>query len=373
MRVSVLIATYNRSLLLRRALASVLRQDYPHIAVTVIDDCSTDDTKEVVHSFRDERVRYVRNDKNVGSEAGDVAIIKRFLTEFCDGEAFVYLCDDDYWRTPDLISRQVAAMQQYPSLAFVQGGMAHCYPTPFPELPAPNEPYLRYSFVDKAQTQMFWGGLYPNGFNPSRQFMRLFAQDLKNRNIVIGATMFRSAKFKASGIMDRIQGVRWQAGPAIILGAAVHGDVFYMDEPALMVEVRKTTASHSGTQADNFIECLDSIDTAFAGTHYDELRDIRAVAMRSALQAFLCNKIANRAGKFEKHALGDISDIMKREISAAEFFGEMERRGVPLSADQKQLIEWSDQLRGQDMKDVTWWRGVRAMASDVGSYHHQAA
>lgn len=363
MKVSVLITTYNRAELLRRALGSVLAQDYRDMQVTVIDDCSTDHTAEVVESFADERVRYVRNPVNVGSVGGDLAIIRRFLSEFCDGDAFVYLCDDDYWLPSDLISRQVAAMKAHPSLAFVQGGMVHCYPHGVPDAPA-NESYLRYSFLDAERTQIFWGGLYPGHFMRSRKYLRLFAEDPKNRNIVIGATLFRTAPFQAAGIMGRCRGVRWQAGYAILAGAAVQGDVYYIDEPCLGVTVRGTTASHSGTQLDNFRECLNSIDAAFTAAPEDEeLRDIRALMMLSAFRSFLCNKIANRAGWFNTHPLGDMSSIMIPEIRGIEFTSEMEARGVALTADQRQLIEWSDILKVQSMKEVTWWRGVLAMAA----------
>lgn len=361
MKVSVLIATYNRAALLRRALASVLRQDYADMQIVVIDDCSTDDTAAAVASFADPRIEYVRNETNIGSVAGDVAIIKRFLSEFCRGEAFVYLCDDDYWIPNDLISRQVAALKQWPSLAFAHGGMVHCYPAPAPTA-APNAPYLRYRFLDDDHRQLFWGSIYPPGLLPSRKYLRLFAEDPKNRNIVIGATMFRTGLFKACGVMDRIEGVRWQAGYAILGGAASHGDVFYMDEPCLMVEVRATTASHAGTQLTAFRETLDSIDAAFTPDPFDhELAECRSIMMRSAFQMYLCNKIGHAAGWFDTHAMGDLSKIMKPPIKREEFAAEMERRRIPLTDDNKKILEWSE-LPIDALKEVTWWRGVEQMA-----------
>ena len=107
--VSVLITTYNRSGVLRRAINSVLMQDFRDFEIVVIDDCSSDDTTEVVASFHDPRIRYIRNETNVGSKLGDRAILRRFIYELMRGKYWVYLCDDDYWLYPDLLRRQVDA------------------------------------------------------------------------------------------------------------------------------------------------------------------------------------------------------------------------------------------------------------------------
>ena len=41
--------TYNRSQMVQRAVASVLAQDYPHFELLIVDDCSSDDTWEVLN------------------------------------------------------------------------------------------------------------------------------------------------------------------------------------------------------------------------------------------------------------------------------------------------------------------------------------
>jgi len=362
MKVSVLITTYNRSALLRRALGSVLAQDHADIDIVVVDDCSQDDTQAVVAAFADPRIRYILNPRNVGGAGGDAAIIRRFLDELCSGEAFVYLCDDDYWIPSDLVSRQVKALEDNPNVAFVQGGMVHVYPHPVPDI-APNAAYLRYQFLDAAKTQVFWGGLYPSGLIDSRTFLRLFAEDPKNRNIVAGATLYRTETFRRAGILDRMAGVRWQAGYAITAGPAVHGDVVYIDEPCLAVAVNRASASHRGTQHEHFVDCLCSIDAALPPGDDAELADIRATMMRSVMASFLCNKIAAKAGWFGAHPLGDMASVMHPPITSAQFKQELHKRGVPLNADQYHLIEWSDILLIDALKDVTWWRGVLAMAA----------
>lgn len=64
--ISVTIATYNRAHLLPRAVNSVLNQTYQNFELIIVDDCSTDNTKEVVRSFTDKRIIYHKNKKNKG-------------------------------------------------------------------------------------------------------------------------------------------------------------------------------------------------------------------------------------------------------------------------------------------------------------------
>jgi len=68
-KVSVVIPTYNRAHLVGRAIRSVLNQTYQDFEIIVVDDGSTDNTKEVVKSFNDPRIRYIRHEKNRGGSA----------------------------------------------------------------------------------------------------------------------------------------------------------------------------------------------------------------------------------------------------------------------------------------------------------------
>src|SRR5215469_2359677 len=129
--VSILITTYNRSRLLRRAVDSVLAQDFADFELVIIDDCSPDDTREVVAAIHDPRIKYIRNDTNIGSKEGDRAILRRFIYDIMRGKYFVYLCDDDYWLFPDLLRRQVDVFLQHDNIAMVMGGqLAYFLSTP---------------------------------------------------------------------------------------------------------------------------------------------------------------------------------------------------------------------------------------------------
>ncbi|MCA1594045.1 MAG: glycosyltransferase, partial [Acidobacteria bacterium] len=62
---SVVIPTYNRADLIVKTLRSVLAQTYPHFEVIIVDNCSTDNTQEVLQPFlASGQVRFVRHERN---------------------------------------------------------------------------------------------------------------------------------------------------------------------------------------------------------------------------------------------------------------------------------------------------------------------
>jgi glycosyltransferase involved in cell wall biosynthesis len=105
--VSVVIPTCNRSGLLQRAIASVLQQTYQHLEVIVVDDASTDDTRKVVESFNDRRIRYVHHATNRGGAATRNTGIKA-----ATGKYIAFLDDDDEWER-NKTELQLAALEKY--------------------------------------------------------------------------------------------------------------------------------------------------------------------------------------------------------------------------------------------------------------------
>lgn len=62
---SVVIPTYNRAALIVKTLETVWQQTYPHYEIIVVDNCSTDDTLEVLDPFiQTKRIKLIRHDSN---------------------------------------------------------------------------------------------------------------------------------------------------------------------------------------------------------------------------------------------------------------------------------------------------------------------
>lgn len=91
---SVVIPTYNRARLIDATLQSVFSQTYPHFEVVVVDDCSTDNTDEVLQPYiRSGKVRYFKNQQNseraYSRNVGLEAAIGDFAT-LLDSDDFMY-------------------------------------------------------------------------------------------------------------------------------------------------------------------------------------------------------------------------------------------------------------------------------------------
>ena len=67
--VSIVIATYNSTHLLKFAIQSVLDSNYSHWEMIVVGDCCTDDTADCVASYRDHRIRFINLEENSGQQA----------------------------------------------------------------------------------------------------------------------------------------------------------------------------------------------------------------------------------------------------------------------------------------------------------------
>jgi len=103
-KVSVIIPTYNRADLLSRAIESVLNQTFKCFELIIVDDASTDNTKEVVEEIqkRDQRIRYIRLDKNSGAPAHP----RNVGIQNAKGEYIAFLDHDDEW-LPEKLKKQI--------------------------------------------------------------------------------------------------------------------------------------------------------------------------------------------------------------------------------------------------------------------------
>lgn len=114
--VSVIIPTFNRANLCRRAVNSVLGQTHTNLEVIVVDDGSTDGTEDMIKGM-DSRVRYIRQD-NAG-----VSAARNTGMAMAEGDFIALLDSDDTW-LPWKIEAQLKVLEYFPDAGMVWTDMS---------------------------------------------------------------------------------------------------------------------------------------------------------------------------------------------------------------------------------------------------------
>ena len=117
--ISVIIPCYNHGGYLGKAIDSVLGQSYPNIEVIVVDDGSSDDTREVAAAYG-EKVRYIYK------ENGGLSAARNTGLEHAKGAYIVFLDADD-WLYPKALQTNLHYLNLHPTAAFVSGSHIRVY------------------------------------------------------------------------------------------------------------------------------------------------------------------------------------------------------------------------------------------------------
>ena len=105
--VSIVMPSYNTANYIEASIESVRHQTYENWELIIVDDCSTDNTDEVVRPFlTDGRIRYLKNEQNSGA-----AISRNRALREAKGRWIAFLDSDDLW-LPEKLEKQVSFMEE---------------------------------------------------------------------------------------------------------------------------------------------------------------------------------------------------------------------------------------------------------------------
>lgn len=104
--VSVILPTYNRAIVLERAIGDVLKQTYTDLELIIIDS-GTDDAEKIVAGFDDDRISYYWQEPRGLGAARNLGIEK------ARADVVAFQDDDDEWQ-PEKLARQMAVFEQAP-------------------------------------------------------------------------------------------------------------------------------------------------------------------------------------------------------------------------------------------------------------------
>lgn len=117
-KVSVNILTKNRAGVLKKALESVFSQSFLDLEAVVINDGSTDNTRQVLESLAREKLKVIHHPKALGITQSRQEALSASV-----GEYVAVLDDDDEWMDKDKLKKQAEFLEQHPDYVLVGGGI----------------------------------------------------------------------------------------------------------------------------------------------------------------------------------------------------------------------------------------------------------
>lgn len=273
--ISVCVPTFNRAMLLKECLASLVAQTRSDIEILVSDNGSTDDTGVVVRAFADPRMQYFRNAENVGPVPNINGLLRR-----ARGQYVVIAHDDDVY-LPEFLDREARLLHAHPS-----AGMVHCAAVLMAADGA-----LKRLICAYPDTGVHGGPLE-------------FERYLEGHNVVCSTVMVRRSMYDTVGL--------WE--PKYLcpdfhmwLRLALRGDVGYVAEPLVQVRVHPDTVTNSLT-ADRWYtdfvtivnECMGLAETT--GLDIAAKRDMlrRRAARAQGRRFFIAAAAETAKGRFSQ-------------------------------------------------------------------------
>lgn len=114
--VSIITPVYNGAQTLQDCFSSVVNQSYPHFEWILVDDASTDASREIIQNWRDPRITLIQRKSN----AGQPALPRKEACNTAKGKYLALLDQDDKW-TPDKLSFQIDILEKRPDIALLGG------------------------------------------------------------------------------------------------------------------------------------------------------------------------------------------------------------------------------------------------------------
>ncbi len=239
--VSIVITSYNRAHFIEKAIHSALAQDYSNLEVIISDNCSTDNTDEIIKKcLPDPRIRYFTNETNIGMIANFI----KCTNELAKGKYISFVSSDDYLGNDGFISAAVKKIQEYPNVTVVTGINVS-------EIVHSND-----FFTDESYP-FYKDSFYKVPFVPGKEvFLRFPAC----HSISYGGTLIDREKLVS---LDTKKPVPISLDIQNILQLLLTGDAAFIDKVTYVARRHEGNYTSSVPQAQTCIDNLAYIDTSY--------------------------------------------------------------------------------------------------------------
>jgi glycosyltransferase involved in cell wall biosynthesis len=288
--VSLVITSYNRSEFIRSAIESSLAQDYPNLEIIISDNCSTDNTDEVVKEYlHDSRIRYSVNNRNIGMLPNFIKATK----EIAKGKYITYVSSDDYLVNEKFISEAIFRIQQFPSVLIVHS-------TNMSEILATNECVLDYSYTYYKNT--FYKMNYVEGFEVLSKYPEC-------HSISFGGTVFNREEFISIRPFD---GDLFSFDVQMVLQLIQLGDVAFIDKKTYVVRRHGGNMTSMVSNAQTYISNLAYIETPYRlALERNQLDKLFLAKWREDMYCNFCSQCLLNLYKQEKSEYEIFSSYVK--------------------------------------------------------------
>ncbi|MFC4767278.1 glycosyltransferase family 2 protein [Effusibacillus consociatus] len=296
---SVCIPNYNRAASLGETLNSILSQTYQDYEIVVVDNHSEDNMEEVIGTFQDQRIRFVRNEWNIGAAKN----LNRCVLE-SRGNYIKILNSGDVFTGTDALEKMVEATRNYPDAAIIACGYRH---------PDGSTPFsLPFDLLRR------------KGFSTVREVMNIHMFGLPS------VWMIKKDTFPYTGLF--IDSPICHAD--LVMKMAYYFDLYAISEP--LVEHRGEAGGGSSSMGETMnrwefmrFRVLEQLP------FYSRLSSEQKAVLSSFLQIKLMSRIRTFIiGEAYHHALQSALDILKADPHLPFFYGEDREKVLELLLDQ---------------------------------------
>lgn len=122
--VSICIPVYNGAKTIGKTINSIINQSYENIEIIIVDNCSTDNTVQIVHNFKDKRIKLICHNEYL--KIGEFNWNRCF--QYANGEYLALFHADDIYSN-DIVKKQIDYFSQYPHVCgiFTLGNIINDY------------------------------------------------------------------------------------------------------------------------------------------------------------------------------------------------------------------------------------------------------
>ncbi|WP_380783066.1 glycosyltransferase family 2 protein [Sphingomonas sp. R86520] len=247
--ISVIIAAYNGARIIEETLASLQAQTFTDFEVIVVDDCSTDTTREVVAAWPDARVRLIALDRN-----GGPVIARNRGVAVARGRYVAALDQDDLCR-PERFARQVAYLDAHPETVL----------------------------LGTAAELLFDGVVKPSTYSPvTTPALTTWLTCIENP-LVWSSVMLRTDVARRLEPFTRPE-LLYAEDFDLYQRMQVHGTVARLDEPLMLYRV------HAGGLSKRFVDNMETSATRVLAERHERLFDARAERVARLLVTYNMGK-----------------------------------------------------------------------------------